>query len=84
MNGRTVTVKIELPRLLHGFMKKVADLEGSNAEEWYEMFLRDGFKAFLGTLRKTPIDLDPTFFDTIYNPNQDVVMQSYEELRINE
>jgi hypothetical protein len=75
MNDGTVTVKIELPRLLHSFMKKVADLEGSNPEGWYDMWLRDGFKAFLGTLEKTPIDLDPTFFDTVYNPNHDNVMK---------
>jgi hypothetical protein len=84
MKARMVTVKIELPSLLHGFMKKVAGLEGSNPEAWYYMWLEDGFKVFLGTLRKTPIDLDPTLFDTIYSPNHDMVMKAYEEMRANE
>jgi len=59
-----VRVEIELPSSLHRFVKKLAHLENSNAEKWYSMWAKDGFKAFLDTLRGTPIDIDPSF-DTI-------------------
>jgi hypothetical protein len=45
MKNETVQVTIQVPKWIDSFVRKIADLEGSTPEEWYEQFVRAEFDA---------------------------------------
>ena len=52
-----VKVSIEVPKQLHDFMVKFADLEGGGAEDWYTYWIRGDFESFLDELSGGDLDM---------------------------
>jgi hypothetical protein len=52
-----VSVSIKLPKSLHAFMDKIAELEGYHAEDWYTNWIRMNFVSFLEELSGLDVDM---------------------------
>jgi len=57
MSEETVKITIQIPISLDQFMRKIAALEGSTAEAWYERWLCTEFNAWMEELQGLP-DID--------------------------
>jgi hypothetical protein len=52
-----VKVSIDVPKPLHDFMMKFAELEGEGAEDWYTYWIRGDFESFLDELSGGELDM---------------------------
>jgi len=52
-----VAVTVQVPKSLHAFMDKFAELEGFHVEDWYVNWIHRDFEAFLDQLSGLDVDM---------------------------
>jgi hypothetical protein len=52
-----VKLTVAVPKPLHEFMNKIANLEGQKAEDWYSYWIRGDFEAFLDDFKGLGLDM---------------------------